>query len=328
MPTHHEDNGNATRQQPESAENNSPQRTSLFRSRYRPYLLAAIVSLFIHVGLFITLPLVLIDDPHITRAQALQVWLTKKPPSAPTPVPKDKQRAVIQIIPTPIQERPKDADYLAEHNSVAKKEQQIKKFSSPKPRVDSSAEREATKPREIEAPEEVAELGTKLAKPARKHDPLGLRPHFTEKQMAKSTANASDDFVHDVKVGNETELNAWQWRHAPFFNRIRSRVGQIWAPQAQIARFDPQGTLLGQKDRVTVLQVTIDRQGYLRELTVTDQSGVAYLDDEAERTFKEAAPFLYPPQELFATSDEFSFSFAFHLYLNRGFSFGFDWQKD
>jgi outer membrane biosynthesis protein TonB len=74
--------------------------------------------------------------------------------------------------------------------------------------------------------------------------------------------------------------------------------------------------------------VTIDRQGYLRDVKITDHSGVGYLDDEAERAFVVAAPFLYPPQELFDKGDEFSFTFAFHLYLDRGFSFGFDWNNE
>ena len=157
-----------------------------------------------------------------------------------------------------------------------------------------------------------------------KNDPLGLRPKFNERAYAKS----GGEFIPDVKESDKTELNAWQWRHAPFFNRVKDRIGQTWSPQSQIARFDPQGSLLGQKDRITILQVTIDRQGNLRDLKITNQSGVSYLDDEAERAFRAAAPFLYPPQELFNDGDEFSFTFAFHLYLDRGFSFGFDWQND
>jgi TonB family protein len=142
-------------------------------------------------------------------------------------------------------------------------------------------------------------------------------------EIAKKPA----DFVPNQPEGEHTELNAWQWRHAPFFNRIKARISEIWSPQAQISRFDPQGTLLGQEDRVTVVKVTIDRQGHLRNLAITEKSGVGYLDDEAARAFKEASPFLYPPKELFEQSDEFSFNFAFHLYINRGFSINFDWQN-
>ena len=49
----------------------------------------------------------------------------------------------------------------------------------------------------------------------------------------------------------------------------------------QIARFDPQGSLLGKRDRETVVRVTIDSLGNLKLAEVASSSGVAYLDAEA-----------------------------------------------
>ncbi len=78
----------------------------------------------------------------------------------------------------------------------------------------------------------------------------------------------------------------------------KNASGRFGRPSHRFERYDPQGSLLGHMDRVTVLQVTIDSQGYLKDLEIIDHSGVGYLDDEATRTFRAAAPFLYPPQEI------------------------------
>jgi len=138
---------------------------------------------------------------------------------------------------------------------------------------------------------------------------------------------ASHEHLPNVADGDHTELNALAWRHAPFFNRIKAQIGQVWAPNKQVTRHDPQGVLLGHKDRVTVMSVTIDKLGQLKNIALAHSSGVAYLDDEAERAFRKAAPFPYPPQELFNSKEGFSFQFAFHLQINKGIKFEFDWSK-
>src|SRR6185437_235034 len=116
-------------------------------------------------------------------------------------------------------------------------------------------------------------------------DPLGLR------------AVNFNDYLPSVKEGENTELNAWQYRHASFFNRIKNNIARIWSPNSKIERHDPQGKLLGHLDRVTVMEVTIDRGGGLKGLSVANSSGVSYLDEEAERAFRKAAPFPFPPRE-------------------------------
>ena len=153
-------------------------------------------------------------------------------------------------------------------------------------------------------------------------DPLGIRPHF----KAYHVTQAVHDAIDDVNEGDKTELNAWQWRHAPFFNRIKASIAKMWTPGKQIRDQDPQGTLLGHKDLVTVLEVTLDRQGQISQVYISSPSGVAYLDAEAERAFRASAPFSYPPKELFNERGDFSFSFAFHLHIDRGISFDFQWD--
>ncbi|MCA9507208.1 MAG: energy transducer TonB [Myxococcales bacterium] len=131
--------------------------------------------------------------------------------------------------------------------------------------------------------------------------------------------------IKGVKEGDHSELNTWQWRHAPFFNRVKNSVGRVWAPNTQISRHDPKGLLLGQKDRTTVMLVSIDTNGQLKSLKIAESSGVAYLDEEAERSFKAAAPFSYPPRDLFEQNQYFTFHFAFHVEVKRGLSVDMNW---
>jgi len=211
--------------------------------------------------------------------------------------------------------KPKTADYLAETDQSADRPQKTQKnFNNEPPRPPKA-------PRPIKAPAKSASKSSQtdkfLAQP-QASDPLGLH---------KRPPNSIGEYVPEVEAGKHTHLNTWSWRHAPFFNRIKMQIGHVWAPNRQIARFDPQGSLLGQKDRVTVLSVTIDAHGRLETLQVAHSSGVAYLDEEAERAFKKAAPFPYPPRDLFNTQDGFTFQFAFHLQQNKGLKFDFDWHK-
>lgn len=216
-----------------------------------------------------------------------------------------KFKPVVNTPEQPDKNKPKKANYLAE--------------------VDQSTDHEQKAQLQQKTQAAKARKADKFLARSRSADPLGL--HELPKNHENSASALIGEHLPEVKSGKNTQLNTWSWRHAPFFNRIKTQIGQVWAPNRQIARYDPQGTLLGQKDRVTVLSVTIDNQGRLKTLQVANSSGVAYLDEEAERAFKKAAPFPYPPKELFNTEDGFTFQFAFHLQQNKGLKFDFDWHQ-
>lgn len=281
---------------------------------------AVIVSLLVHSLLVVLFVWWTQSYASINpRNKALHVWLTP-PQKKIIPDINTAQKTLVTL--DKASPRPKKARFIAEHDQSthderrAHAQQQSAVLSQPA---------SAKQPRgSADARHKIAVRGVTQSR--NKHDPLGLKLQFDDDKIQVSqSSHAYDDVLPDVKEGNKTALNAWQWRHAPYFNRIKSRIGEVWSPREQIARNDPNGILIGHKDRVTVLDVTINRQGYLTNIDVTSSSGVAYLDAEAERSFRKASPFLYPPSELFAGKEEFSFSFAFHLYLDRGFSFNLSW---
>ena len=214
----------------------------------------------------------------------------------------------VTISPERATERPKNAKYLAAVNQKTDHETKAKPTAA-------SSQANASTPQKLD-------LEHYLAKRAPK-DPLGIANNILG--SGHDDALPAHDHLADTDEGDETRLNAWQWQHAPFFDRLKKTIARTWAPDTQIARFDPQGSLLGKRDRETVVRVTIDSLGNLKLAEVASSSGVAYLDAEAVRTFTRAAPFPHPPKDLFATHDHFTFTFAFHLRVEHGLQFNVSW---
>lgn len=136
-------------------------------------------------------------------------------------------------------------------------------------------------------------------------------------ELARLSGAPANDFLPEVEVDAETRLNAWRWKHAPFFNRISEAIRREWQPNVALAGADPTGRIYGAEDRTTILLVTIDRSGRVVEVQVEQASGVLPLDDEAVRAFREAGPFPNPPEQLFKGREHFTFAFGLHLYYDR-----------
>ncbi|HXW54051.1 MAG TPA: hypothetical protein VEL47_08110, partial [Myxococcota bacterium] len=224
-------------------ESRSPQR--IYPAPDKLIATAVVISLGFHVGIFLLAPWML---PKVRdhRNAALAVWLVEKPASPQLPDP--SQKTVVALATTE-PKKPRDARFLAEQDHATEKEQ--------KAPINGTGDdsRESGQNSYYELNEEA----NSVAKPTvdrflnhpkkRKNqgdDVLGIKAQLNSENSRHT--NSSFDLLKDVEMGDKTNLNAWQWRHAPFFNRIKSAIGQVWSPQQQIRRFDPKGTLLGHKD--------------------------------------------------------------------------------
>lgn len=134
----------------------------------------------------------------------------------------------------------------------------------------------------------------------------------------KLSAGPAPDYVEGVDVGDATFLNTREWKYAGFFNRVKQAVAERWNPAGAARDRDPTGEKFFYKDRVTVLQVTLNAQGAVTELKVTKPSGVPFLDQTAVDAFQSAQPFLNPPPGLFNARGEVTFTFGFHLEAASG----------
>ncbi len=121
----------------------------------------------------------------------------------------------------------------------------------------------------------------------------------------------SNDFLEDVKKGNETYLNTQKFAYAAYFNKMKQAISRNWSPGTAIIVNDPTGRMYGRKDRFTKLQVFISAQGKLVKAKVITSCGVDFLDREAINAFKMAAPFAPPPEILLNEDKQLEIRFGF-----------------
>lgn len=134
----------------------------------------------------------------------------------------------------------------------------------------------------------------------------------------KIVGAAANDHLKDVEEGDGTYLNTREWKYASFFNRVKQSVGQHWNPSAQLRLRDPTGVIYGGKDRYTVLNVTLNDRGMVKDIYVEKSSGIDFLDLEAVHSFERAQPFVNPPPGLFDGDSQVKFSFGFMIDMGGG----------
>ena len=134
--------------------------------------------------------------------------------------------------------------------------------------------------------------------------------------MDKIIGGAPNDHRKDVDLGDGTYLTTREWKYASFFNRVKQSVGQQWMPVDQLRMRDPTGNIYGGKDRYTVLAITLDGTGRLKDAYVDKSSGLDFLDLEAIKAFERAQPFPNPPPGIVAADETIKFQFGFYLELS------------
>jgi len=123
--------------------------------------------------------------------------------------------------------------------------------------------------------------------------------------------------LDDVAQGDGTYLNTREWKYSSFFNRVKQNVGMFWNPNSVIRQGDPTGEIFLYKDRYTVLSVTLDGRGLVKDLAIDKSSGCDFLDREALDAFRRAQPFPNPPPGLLDERGNIRFSFGFYLETSR-----------
>lgn len=149
---------------------------------------------------------------------------------------------------------------------------------------------------------------------------LNLTPSAAvlDKILGAPAADVSKHF-DDLEEGDGTYLNTREFKYSSFFNRVKQHVVLFWNPNELIRQRDPRGEIYLYKDRYTVVTVTLDRTGSLKDIAVDKSSGVDFLDSEAVSAFRRAHRFPNPPPGLTDGRGEIRFNFAFGIYNERGF---------
>lgn len=108
----------------------------------------------------------------------------------------------------------------------------------------------------------------------------------------------TSNHLKDVEVGLQTMLNTREFVYYSYYQRIRSKIRQIWEPliRAKVKRVFEQGrTIASARDRVTKVVIILNEGGHLIRVQVVGESGVHDLDEAAVEAFRAAEPFPNPP---------------------------------
>ncbi len=282
------------------------------------------------------------------RPPRAKIQAVARPAPTPPPLPEN-----VQVVETPDQpdlERPEPVETRRVSDKTTRTEKETKapvakrtdrrKPQPPSPTEPSPVQSEASKSPSptVTSPEETkVELAAmdkalpEADKGARrpetvlddgKKTKVLLPPGSNAAALANLQALAGDfsstDHLPDVDDGKSTVLNADRHRFADFFLKVKSQVERHWKPSGVYVQRDPTGQLYGVKDRYTVLRVQLSPSGQLLGLTTTRASGLDFMDDEAKRAFREAAPFLNPPRGLIGDEGDIRFEFGFYFEISAG----------
>jgi TonB family protein len=137
--------------------------------------------------------------------------------------------------------------------------------------------------------------------------------------MSRIAAGPSNDRIdEDVALGDATALNTRAFKFASFWNRFKQDVSGHWRPAMVYDQRDPDHTMFGSwRERATALHVVLDAGGAVKEVRVIESSGLDFLDREAVRAVRAAAPFYNVPSGLLDERGEVPFSFGMVLVMDR-----------
>ncbi|MFY0523809.1 energy transducer TonB family protein [Archangium gephyra] len=136
--------------------------------------------------------------------------------------------------------------------------------------------------------------------------------------MDQIIGGAPNDHLKDAEEGDGTYLNTREWKYASFFNRVKQSVGTQWDPNSALMRRDPTGQTYSGKDRYTLVNVTLDENGRVANITIEKSCGLDFLDLAAVESFKKAQPFPNPPPGLLEDNSKVRFKFGFFMEMGGG----------
>ena len=156
--------------------------------------------------------------------------------------------------------------------------------------------------------------------------PVTTRRQRLAQVQGSSGSFATDDYLPDVtEEAADTILRSNKYRYADFFYRVKESVRRHWHPDRVYRQRDPTGRVYGVKDRYTVLRVTLDEGGHLRNLLTTRDSGLEFLDAEALGAFRRAQPFPNPPSGMLDELGRVVFQFGFYFEITG--KHRFKWKR-
>ncbi len=135
--------------------------------------------------------------------------------------------------------------------------------------------------------------------------PTSILSRPDEEKVGKegSGLSASDDFIKGVSIGPNTLLNTQEFKFYGFYERVREMLVERWKThiQREISKqrdIASSQSNLSTGSKITSLIVKMDQEGNIKDIEKIGLSGIERFDEVAIQSFREAAPFPHPPQEM------------------------------
>lgn len=244
----------------------------------------------------------------------------------------DKDKGQIVELPKPlIEEKPKEADYLAEQAHKVEKETRSEKFTmNPEVIAEEYSEKKQLQFEEaidVNATEASsgAKTGNHRFKPNRDGALFSLPSQYSltnkdgldKPTLASSTTEnlsgaPSNDRLLEER-SNRTQLNAHAYKYASYMNQIRRLVNFFWQQN-----LDNLSGPLHKNRYETVVSVEISDKGELISIEVLTESGNTKVDQCVTKAFKAAGPFPKPPELLVKNGTVLLPDFGFELQVSAG----------
>ncbi|MGZ3741656.1 MAG: energy transducer TonB family protein, partial [Bdellovibrionota bacterium] len=232
------------------------------------------------------------------------------PPPSALAQEKDRKRQIVETETSADQVKPKDADYLGEHDQAVDKQTKARQVDIFRKGGVQSKAGSGGKPQI--ALKDLAPPSSKPVSPPTQAEIDGMRAQEKQQlarqehnaggqESADNPGSASNDFLENVKEGDRTLLNTKEFVYFSYYRRIREKLEVAWNSKLRstMDTYMYGGRhLANDRNYITGVVVVLDRNGKITAVKVLQNSGARDLDDAAVGAFNEAGPFPDPPAGL------------------------------
>jgi TonB family protein len=152
-----------------------------------------------------------------------------------------------------------------------------------------------------------AEAAARLAQKERSHRP----GRFTER--LGRVQSALENFIPEVRPGNQTALNTRAAPFAAFIARMHRNIHELWGfGFLEDLESKPASYPLNNPNLVTKLEIVLGGDGTISKITIIQASGLMQFDVAAIDAVYSAGPFPDPPREIRSGNGKIYIHWTFH----------------
>lgn len=222
---------------------------------------------------------------------------------------------IVEVAPPEEQERPLEADYLAQYDRTVPEETRTEQVRiNPEVVADMFSTEDQLQfedllDLDVTEPSTGAQVGNdrfdpdqdgalaSLPSPFTLTNKEGLQQPVPSAHSTQSLSGAPQNDLLDERVGDRVALNSVEIKYADYVLRIRRLVNFYWAQNLDNL---PRSVPLVKPKYQTVVDVVLDGNGALESIVVKKGSGLEPVDDCVVEAFRIAGPFPNPPEQLIA----------------------------